>query len=163
MSSKINVVLYRPQDPRNAGNIARSCVGFNATLHLIHPFGFFITDERFKRAGLDYWDHLNLKQYADFDDFIKQNQIDENLFLFTKKANNYLSNIDFKEYLDHDQRIYLVFGQETNGLPDQLLNKYQDNLVKIPMHNAIRSFNLANSVICALYELSRQNQFKNVK
>lgn len=124
---------------------------------------FFITDERFKRAGLDYWDHLNLKQYADFDDFIKQNQIDDNLFLFTKKANNYLSNIDFKEYLDHDQRIYLVFGQETNGLPEQLLNKYQNNLVKIPMHNAIRSFNLANSVICALYELSRQNQFKNVK
>ncbi|UTS71120.1 TrmH family RNA methyltransferase [Mycoplasma bradburyae] len=85
MSSKINIVLYQPQDPRNAGNIARSCVGFNATLHMIHPFGFFITDEKFKRAGLDYWDKLELKQYASFDEFLNKNKIQDNLFLFTKK------------------------------------------------------------------------------
>ncbi|QZX49415.1 tRNA (cytidine(34)-2'-O)-methyltransferase [Mycoplasma sp. E35C] len=163
MSAKLNIVLFQPQDPRNAGNIARSCVGFNATLHMIHPFGFFITDEKFKRADLDYWDNLELKQYADFEEFYQANKIDNNLFLFTKKATHYLSDYDFVDYFNKDHDLYLMFGKETNGLPDELLNRFDNHLVKIPMSSQIRSFNLANSVVCALYEVNRQDNFKKIK
>ena len=147
-----NIVLYQPEIPANTGNIGRLCVGTNSVLHIIKPMKFMITDKYLKRAGLDYWDKLHVKFYNSWDDFLAENE-DKSLLFFTTKANKIYSKINFK---DGD---FLIFGPETRGLPENILNKYWKNAFTIPMSKNIRSINLSNSVAIVLYEAIRQTAF----
>ena len=153
---KINVVLYQPEIPQNTGNIARTCAATGAMLHLIKPLGFDIDDRKMKRAGLDYWDKLNVMFYDDFDDFLEKN-VDAECYFFTTKAKKNYTHVSY------DNNVYLVFGPETRGLPESILLKYFDHCVRIPMLDELRSLNLSNSAAIAVYEVLRQNDFKSLK
>lgn len=145
-----NIVLVHPQIPNNTGNIGRLCVATQSVLHLIRPLGFEISDKYLKRAGLDYWQFLDYHIYDSFDDFLqKTGQLP--LLFFTKKAQ--------KSFWTHsfEADSYLIFGREADGLPDNLLQSYQNQTLQIPlMSDKVRSLNLANAVSIALYEAIRQ-------
>ena len=147
--SNLNIVLVEPQIPQNTGNISRTCAVTGARLHLVRPLGFEVTDKHLKRAGLDYWDKLDITYYNGLDDFFEKNR-DGNFFYFTTKGKNVHSDT---EYPDNS---YLVFGREDKGLPEELLYRNPDNCVRIPMRNELRSLNLSNSVAIAVYEVLRQ-------
>lgn len=149
----INIVLHEPEIPHNTGAIARTCVLTNSRLHLIKPFGFDLSDKYLKRAGLDYWKYLDLTIYENLDDFFEKNK-DANFYLATTKTKNNYSDVKFK---DGD---YIFFGKETAGLPEDLINKYSDRAIRIPMIKDLkRSLNLANSCTVILYEALRQLDF----
>lgn len=149
----INIVLHEPEIPHNTGAIARTCVLTNSRLHLIKPFGFDLSDKYLKRAGLDYWKYLDLTIYENLDDFFEKNK-DANFYLATTKSKNIYSDVKFK---DGD---YIFFGKETAGLPEDLINKYSDRAIRIPMIKDLkRSLNLANSCTVILYEALRQLDF----
>lgn len=149
----INIVLHEPEIPHNTGAIARTCVLTNSRLHLIKPFGFDLSDKYLKRAGLDYWKYLDLTIYENLDDFFEKNK-DANFYLATTKTKNIYSDVKFK---DGD---YIFFGKETAGLPEDLINKYSDRAIRIPMIKDLkRSLNLANSCTVILYEALRQSDF----
>lgn len=149
----INIVLHEPEIPHNTGAIARTCVLTNSRLHLIKPFGFDLSDKYLKRAGLDYWKYLDLTIYENLDDFFEKNK-DANFYLATTKSKNIYSDVKFK---DDD---FIFFGKETAGLPEDLINKYSDRAIRIPMiKNLKRSLNLANSCTVILYEALRQLDF----
>ena len=149
----INIVLHEPEIPHNTGAIARTCVLTNSRLHLIKPFGFDLSDKYLKRAGLDYWKYLDLTIYENLDDFFEENK-DANFYLATTKTKNIYSDVKFK---DGD---YIFFGKETAGLPEDLINKYSDRAIRIPMIKDLkRSLNLANSCTVILYEALRQLDF----
>ncbi|MCL2555713.1 MAG: tRNA (cytidine(34)-2'-O)-methyltransferase [Firmicutes bacterium] len=145
-----NIVLIEPQIPQNTGNIARTCACAGAKLHLIKPL-FDINDKTLKRAGLDYWDKLEIFYYKDADDFFNKNQ-GEYFFIETGGVQNYTQ---VKFYKD----AYLFFGKETTGIDKQILNKYEDRIISIPMSKNLRSLNLSNCVALVLYEALRQNTF----
>lgn len=147
--SNLNIVLVEPQIPQNTGNISRTCAVTGARLHLVRPLGFEVTDKHLKRAGLDYWDKLDITYYNGLDDFFEKNR-GGNFFYFTTKGKNVHSDA---EYPDNS---YLVFGREDKGLPEELLYRNPDNCVRIPMRNELRSLNLSNSVAIAVYEVLRQ-------
>jgi len=148
-----NIVLFEPEIPQNTGNIGRLCVGLDATLHLIEPLGFSLEDKYMKRAGLDYWKHLNLKVYKNYSDFLEKNK-PERIFYFSKKAEKIYWDAEF------EKGDFLVFGKETLGLPDEIVYN-PDNLVyKIPMLGKTRSLNLSNSVAIVSYEALRQVNLK---
>lgn len=147
--SNLNIVLVEPQIPQNTGNISRTCAVTGARLHLVRPLGFEVTDKHLKRAGLDYWDKLDITYYNGLNDFFEKNR-DGNFFYFTTKGKNVHSDT---EYPDNS---YLVFGREDKGLPEELLYRNPDNCVRIPMRNELRSLNLSNSVAIAVYEVLRQ-------
>ena len=147
--SNLNIVLVEPQIPQNTGNISRTCAVTGARLHLVRPLGFEVTDKHLKRAGLDYWDKLDITYYNGLDDFFEKNR-GGNFFYFTTKGKNVNSDT---EYPDNS---YLVFGREDKGLPEELLYRNPDNCVRIPMRNELRSLNLSNSVAIAVYEVLRQ-------
>lgn len=152
----INIVLHEPEIPHNTGAIARSCVLTNSRLHLIKPFGFDLDDKHLKRAGLDYWKYLDLTIYEDLDDFFEKNK-DINFYLATTKTNNIYSDVKFK---DGD---FIFFGKETAGLPEDLIKKYSERSIRIPMIKDLkRSLNLANSCTVILYEALRQLDFMNL-
>lgn len=152
----INIVLHEPEIPHNTGAIARSCVLTNSRLHLIKPFGFDLDDKHLKRAGLDYWKYLDLTIYEDLDDFFEKNK-DINFYLATTKTNNIYSDVKFK---DSD---FIFFGKETAGLPEDLIKKYSERAIRIPMIKDLkRSLNLANSCTVILYEALRQLDFMNL-
>ncbi len=152
----INIVLHEPEIPHNTGAIARSCVLTNSRLHLIKPFGFDLDDKHLKRAGLDYWKYLDLIIYEDLDDFFEKNK-DINFYLATTKTNNIYSDVKFK---DGD---FIFFGKETAGLPEDLIKKYSERAIRIPMIKDLkRSLNLANSCTVILYEALRQLDFMNL-
>lgn len=152
----INIVLHEPEIPHNTGAIARSCVLTNSRLHLIRPFGFDLDDKHLKRAGLDYWKYLDLTIYEDLDDFFEKNK-DINFYLATTKTNNIYSDVKFK---DGD---FIFFGKETAGLPEDLIKKYSERAIRIPMIKDLkRSLNLANSCTVILYEALRQLDFMNL-
>ena len=152
----INIVLHEPEIPHNTGAIARSCVLTNSRLHLIKPFGFDLDDKHLKRAGLDYWKYLDLTIYEDLDDFFEKNK-DINFYLATTKTNNIYSDVKFK---DDD---FIFFGKETAGLPEDLIKKYSERAIRIPMIKDLkRSLNLANSCTVILYEALRQLDFMNL-
>lgn len=158
----LNIVLFQPEIPENTGNIARNCVGFNATLHLIRPYGFILNEKKVRRAGLDYWDNLKLVQYDDWKDFEEKTKIDkDNIFLITKFASKELSEIN-ESKLNIDKDIYFVFGRETKGLPEEITNKYFDQRIKINMNNNVRSFNLSNCVSIVSYNYHRITNFKKI-
>lgn len=158
---KLNIVLVEPEIPQNTGNIARTCAAIGAKLHLVKPLGFEISDKYLKRAGLDYWDKLEIETYENLQEFLNktQGQIN-NMFYLTTKANKCYTDIDYTKYQDE---IYLVFGKETKGLPEWLLRERIDNAVRIPMKNNIRSLNLSNSVNIVAYEVMRQWDFGNLQ
>ncbi|MFR9301465.1 MAG: tRNA (cytidine(34)-2'-O)-methyltransferase [Fenollaria massiliensis] len=152
----INIVLHEPEIPHNTGAIARTCVLTNSRLHLIKPFGFDLDDKHLKRAGLDYWKYLDLTIYEDLDDFFEKNK-DINFYLATTKTNNIYSDVKFK---DGD---FIFFGKETAGLPENLIKKYSERAIRIPMIKDLkRSLNLANSCTVILYEALRQLDFMNL-
>ena len=144
-----HVVLHEPEIPQNTGNIGRLCVGTSCKLHLIKPLGFELEDRYMKRAGLDYWQHLEWAVHEDFEEFLEQENPGR-LFLFTKKAARSYWDIPYRE------GDYLVFGKETLGLPEPLLGRFPDQCYQIPMTGPTRSINLANSVAVAVYEGFRQ-------
>lgn len=147
--SVLNIVLIEPEIPQNTGNIARTCAATGCRLHLVEPMGFKITDKQVKRAGLDYWDKLDITYYESTDDFFDKNK-GGNFFYYTTKAENAHSDI---EYPDGS---FLVFGKETAGLPEDLLKENHDSCVRIPMRGIIRSLNLSNAVAIGVYEVLRQ-------
>ena len=152
----IHIVLHEPEIPQNTGNIARTCAATGASLHLIRPLGFTIDDKRMKRAGLDYWDKLDVHFYDGLEDFYTQNP-DAAVYYFTTKAQNRHVDISYPD------NVFLMFGKETRGLPEDLLFEHPDTCVRIPMRNHLRSLNLSNSVAIAVYEVLRQYDFEGLQ
>jgi len=152
MMPKLHIVLYEPEIPQNTGNIGRLCVGADCTLHLIKPIRFMLDDKAIRRAGLDYWQDLDLHIHNSFEDFCRLHP-GSRLFFATTKTNN--SFWDFS-YQEGD---ILVFGPESRGLPESLLNSHPESCIRIPMSGKIRSINLANSVGIVMYEALRQIHF----
>jgi len=150
----MNIVLYQPEIPQNTGNIARTCATTQTTLHLIKPLGFSLDEKHLKRAGLDYWDLLDLHVYESFEDFTEKNKNIE-LYLLTTKAEKFYDAIEF------DKNAYLMFGKETAGLPSEIHEAYPENRFRIPMrnHERARSLNLSNAVNIVLFEALRQHNF----
>ena len=146
-----NIVLVNPQIPNNTGAIGRLCVNSDATLHLIKPLGFDIDEKSVKRAGLDYWDRLDLKVYDSLDDFFTYNSIDNNAYFATTKTDTPYFDAKFKE------GDYIFFGSETSGLPKELLSRFASQNITIPMGKQGRSLNLAISAGIILYDAIRQN------
>lgn len=145
-----NIVLVNPEIPNNTGNIGRLCVGSESKLHLVKPMGFEITDSRVKRAGLDYWPDLELSIHETFEDLLKLVENPERMFFFTTKASKAYFDQEFQE------GDWLVFGKESSGLDPGLIERFEDQLVKIPFGGKVRSFNLSNAVAMALGEGMRQ-------
>lgn len=152
---KINVVLLEPEIPQNTGNIARTCAATGSSLHLIRPLGFDVDDKHLKRAGLDYWQYLDLHFYDGWSDFAAKHEGAEIYFFSTKAKKCYAD----AEYGDE---VYLVFGKETAGIPESLLIANEESCVRIPMYGDLRSLNLSNSVAIAVYEALRQGGFEGL-
>ncbi|MEE1330194.1 MAG: tRNA (uridine(34)/cytosine(34)/5-carboxymethylaminomethyluridine(34)-2'-O)-methyltransferase TrmL, partial [Acutalibacteraceae bacterium] len=146
--AKLNIVMVEPEIPQNTGNVARTCAATGARLHLVGPMGFKIDDKKLKRAGLDYWQYLDITYYDSLEDFFKQNT--GNFFYFTTKGRQTHTEVAYPD------NCYLLFGKETKGLPEELLIKNPERCVRIPMLGEIRSLNLSNSVAIAVYEALRQ-------
>ena len=158
---KINVVLVEPEIPQNTGNIVRTCSAIGAKLHLVKPLGFSIADRYLKRAGLDYWDKLEIEEHDSFEKFLqKYDPKKHHMFFVTSKGTN--RYVDPK-YNKMDE-IFVLFGKETKGLPEPLLEKYLDEkTIRIPMLKTLRSLNLANSVAIITYEILRQHNFEDLQ
>ena len=157
---KLNVVLVEPEIPQNTGNIARTCAAIGAKLHLVKPLGFSISDKYLKRAGLDYWDKLDIEVHNSLNEFLNKYKPEENnMYFVTTKGKHCYSDIDYS----NKDNIFLLFGKETKGLPEDLLKKYIDNAIRIPMRKTLRSLNLSNSVAILTYEVLRQNNFNNLE
>ena len=148
----VNIVLFNPEIPHNTGAIARSCFVTGAKLHLIHPLGFHLDERSVARAGLDYWEQLDVSEYLNFDEFLDKNP-GARLFLVETRAGTVYSDANF---CPGD---FLVFGSETKGLPDWLMDKYLGNIVNVPMKKVGRSLNLSVCVGVVLFEALRQNDF----
>ena len=157
---KLHIVLVEPEIPSNTGNISRTCSVIGAPLHLVHPLGFDISEKQVRRAGLDYWDELELHEYMSFDEVLTSYP-DGEFFYCTTKAKNTYSDIDYTEY--SDKNIFLVFGKETKGLPEALLASNYDRCIRIPMKVNKRSLNLSNSVAIIAYDVLRQFGFENLE
>ena len=151
----INIVLHCPEIPQNTGNIARTCAATGAALHLIRPLGFEIDDAKLKRAGLDYWQYLDITYYDNEEDFFEKNA-GESIYYFSTKAPRAYTEIAYPD------RVFLMFGRETRGLPEKLLAKHPDETVRIPMLPGLRSLNLSNSAAIAVYEVLRQRDFSDL-
>ena len=163
---KINVVMVEPEIPQNTGNIARTCAAIGAKLHLVKPLGFSIDDKHLKRAGLDYWDKLDIEIHENLEEFLnkyayKQNgeYISENMFLASTKSKQSYSDIKYNEF----EEVFLLFGKETKGLPEDLIEKNMKQAIRIPMREGLRSLNLSNSVAIIAYEVLRQNNFDDLQ
>lgn len=152
----MNIVLCEPEIPQNTGNIARTCAATGAKLHLIKPLGFSVDDKSVKRAGLDYWNMLDINYYENMDDFFTMNSRGQ-FFFCTTKAPKVYSDVQYPK------DAYLIFGKESAGIPDEILKRFQDKCVRIPMADDARSLNLSNAVAIILYEALRQNQFLKLK
>jgi len=149
----MNIVLYQPEIPHNTGAIGRTCLVTNSSLHLIRPYGFHLDEKSRKRAGLDYWDKIRVYEYDDFQDFLDKN-INLNMYFIETMGNKLYSEAVFNE------NDYLIFGSETKGLPQKLINEYIEHVIKIPMIGEARSLNLSVSVGIVLYEALKQTGFK---
>ena len=152
----INIVLCEPEIPQNTGNIARTCAAVGASLHLIKPLGFEIDDRKLKRAGLDYWDKLDITYYESLDEFMRINAGEE-IYFFTTKAKKAYTDVEYPK------RVFIMFGKETKGLPEKLLYDNYEKCVRIPMRETLRSLNLSNSVAVAVYEVLRQRDFAGLE
>ena len=150
-----HVVLYEPLMPANTGNIARTCAGTNTVLDLIEPLGFQIDNKKMKRAGLDYWDKVDIIEYENLEDF-KEKTKGKKIYLLSTKSKKCYTDIEYED------EAYLVFGPETRGLPEDFILDNFDNAARIPMRDIIRSLNLSNAVAIVAYEAERQLNYKNL-
>ena len=147
---KLNVVLVEPEIPQNTGNIARTCAATGGKLHLVHPLGFSISEKAVKRAGLDYWDKLEIEEHDSFEKFLEKYKPEENnMFFVTTKGKHVYSEPNYKEM----DEVFVLFGKETKGLPEDILVKYIDKTIRIPMRPTLRSLNLSNSVSIVVYDM----------
>ena len=151
----MNIILFEPEIPTNTGNIGRSCVAVGAKLHLIKPLGFFIDDKSLKRAGMDYWHDLDVRIYEGFDDFVKQNN-NPRIFMVETGADKLYTEVEYKS----DD--FIMFGKETTGIPNEILSKYKNTIVRIPMIAGTRSLNLSNAAAIVLFEALRQTGFEGL-
>lgn len=157
---KLNIVMCEPEIPQNTGNIARTCAIAGAKLHLIHPLGFKIDDKSLKRSGLDYWDKLDIEEHDSLQSFLNKYKPEENnMFFASTKATHCYSDVDYSKF----DEVFVLYGKETKGLPEDLLQKYIENTIRIPMRNTLRSLNLSNSVAIITYEILRQINFNGLQ
>ena len=158
---KLNIVLVEPEIPQNTGNIARTCSAIGAKLHLVKPLGFKIDDKHLKRAGLDYWDKLEIEEHNSLSSFLSKYKAEENNMLFaTTKGRTKYTDINYSNM----EEIFVLYGKETKGLPEWLLEKYLNTkTIRIPMLPTLRSLNLSNSVAIITYEILRQKNFENLQ
>lgn len=163
---RINIVMVEPEIPQNTGNIARTCAAIGAKLHLIKPLGFEIDDKHLKRAGLDYWDKLEIEVHENLNKFLEKYNVDAvsigctrkiniNMFLASTKSRQIYSDVDYTKY----EEIFILFGKETKGLPEYLIESNIEQAIRIPMKEGLRSLNLSNSVAIIAYEVLRQTGF----
>ena len=150
----INIVLHEPEIPQNTGNIARTCAVTGASLHLIEPLGFEIDSAKLKRAGLDYWDKLDVHRYSSIEDFFSRTEGE--YFFFTTKTQRSFADVEYRG------NVYLIFGKETKGLPRELVEAHAERAVRIPMKSDLRCLNLSNSAAVAVYEVLRQNSYPDM-
>ncbi|KAA9031597.1 tRNA (uridine(34)/cytosine(34)/5-carboxymethylaminomethyluridine(34)-2'-O)-methyltransferase TrmL [Niallia endozanthoxylica] len=155
----LHVVLYQPEIPANTGNIARTCAATDTTLHLIHPLGFSTEDKLLKRAGLDYWEFVQIISYESIEEFFEKNKGGE-FFYLTKYGTKAHSSFD---YSDRDKDYYFIFGRETNGLPKDIIENNHDRALRIPMNENVRSLNLSNAAAILVYEALRQQNYLHLK
>jgi len=153
---KLNIVLLEPEIPQNTGNIGRTCNAMGAVLHLVEPLGFSIEDKYLKRAGLDYWKELNVKYYRNYANFLAKNPQGQKVYISKKGSNRC-------DQFCYEAEVYLIFGKESVGLPEEMLLENQDLSVRVPMSAHTRSLNLANSVAILSYEVMRQYSFTGLK
>ena len=158
---KINIVMVEPEIPQNTGNIARTCAITGAKLHLIHPLGFKIDEKSIKRAGLDYWDKVEIEEHDSLEKFLdKYNPEEKNMLFATTKGKTKYTDIDYSKM----DEVFVLYGKETKGLPEWLLEKYLDEkTIRIPMLSTLRSLNLSNSVAIITYEILRQHDFEDLQ
>ncbi len=154
----MNIVLLEPEMPANTGNIGRTCVATGSRLHLIEPLGFKINEKSLKRAGLDYWDSLDVTVYDSYLDFLERNpEARKRIYMATTKGLNVYTEVSY------EPDAYIMFGKESAGIPEEILVEHRDTAIRIPMIGDIRSLNLANSVAVVLYEALRQNGFSHMR
>ncbi|KON89657.1 tRNA methyltransferase [Sporosarcina globispora] len=155
----LHVVLYQPEIPANTGNIARTCAATDTTLHLIRPLGFSTDDKMLKRAGLDYWQFVNIVYHNSFDDFFKSTEGGEYFYL-TKYGTAPHSTFD---YSNVDKDYYFIFGKETTGLPKDVIESNKERALRVPMNDNVRSLNLSNTAAILVYEALRQQDYLHLK
>ncbi|MFI3283861.1 MAG: tRNA (cytidine(34)-2'-O)-methyltransferase [Erysipelotrichaceae bacterium] len=152
----IHIVLYQPEIPQNTGNIMRTCVATGSKLHLIKPLGFSLDENKIRRSGMDYREHLDMQVYDNFDCFLEQNK---GCFCFiTRYGNKPPSSMDFKD----EEEVYLIFGKESTGIPKEILRMYPEHLARLPMVKDARSLNLSNCVAICTYEVLRQKDYNGL-
>ena len=158
---KLHIVMVEPEIPQNTGNIARTCAITGAKLHLVHPLGFKINEKEVKRAGLDYWDKLDIEEHSSLEKFLDKYPPEKNnMFFATTKGTTKYTDINYSEM----DEVYVLYGKETKGLPEDLLKKYLNTkTIRIPMLPTLRSLNLANSVAIITYEILRQHNFEDLQ
>lgn len=159
---KLNIVLVEPEIPSNTGNISRTCSVTGASLHLVHPLGFDISEKQVRRAGLDYWSELDLHEYQSFAE-VKAKNPSGRFFYCSTKSHRLYSDVDYKKECEGGRDIFLVFGKETKGLPEDLLRENYGDCIRIPMQEKMRSLNLSNSVAIVAYEVLRQFDFEGMQ
>ena len=152
----LHIVLVEPEIPQNCGNIARTCAATGASLHLIEPMGFTVTDAKLKRAGLDYWNKLDITYYKNIEDFYERTKGGEYFYFSTKAPRCYTD-------ITYPNPCYLIFGKESAGIPETILKKNLERTVRIPMRESLRSLNLSNSAAIAVYEVFRQRHFAGIE
>ncbi len=152
----MNIVLLEPEIPSNTGNIGRTCVATGTRLHLIEPLGFRLNEKSIQRAGMDYWEHLDVTRYVNFAEFLEKNN-NPKIYMATTKAKKTYTEASFGE----DD--YIMFGKESAGIPEEILVEYEETCIRIPMLEKIRSLNLSNSVAIVLYEALRQQNFSSMQ
>lgn len=156
----LNIILFQPEIPENTGNIARTCVAFNARLHLIRPYGFFLTSSAIKRSSVTYWEKLDLHEYDSYEQFVEINNInkDTQIYYVTRYGTHTTDNIKY----DLDKEVYLMFGKESTGIDKQILKNNIDKTIRIPTSENVRALNLSNCVAMLSYEYVKRNKFKGL-
>ena len=152
----MHIILYQPEIPANTGNIGRTCVATGTSLHLIEPLGFRLNEKDIKRAGMDYWEHLDVNRYVNFEEF-KEKHPNAKIWMATTKAKHTYAEVSF------GPDDFIMFGKESAGIPEEILVENEENCIRIPMLPTIRSLNLSNSVAIVLYEALRQQGFDNMQ
>lgn len=152
----MHIILHQPEIPANTGNIGRTCVATGTSLHLIEPLGFRLDEKSIKRAGMDYWEHLDVTRYVNYREF-KEKHPGAKIWMATTKAKQVYTEVSF------EPDDYIMFGKESGGIPEEILVENEETCIRIPMLDQIRSLNLSNSVAIVLYEALRQNHFSDMQ